>query len=371
MPGWNKDWRNAAKLAVNLAPAYRQAERRERSGLSNSSTTALDFSDIVKDYPDSKITSDIIPGFPFCRVWSIRHAEKMPDSVNSTLLMPVSGRTAQIMCGAAAAFHAIGDVRLVEILDPGCVPAPERHPRDRIAQDGPHAITLGNIIKASIAVMRREPGSHLVGGSMSGITAAHVAAYLCKKDGPESIGSLTISGSPLNPSGSPLRMLAMQGAPTYIEIQSGPGKGRLIVPGAVMNVLFKYSGGESCGIAAQDLPAELISGRQGILQWFRDACLNRGDLFPIDTQPLKASDILCPLVTVTGRRDAIVRPGETECLHEKARHILSRKIPLDTTHYGLFEREIVAAHAVPAVARIAATLRPSGQKEVMPPQLAA
>ena len=137
--------------------------------------------------PPTKVTSEVLADFPFCRVWSFDRTEKTPNDPTFLIVAPYSGTDVRIMSDAVTAFLPIGNVRLIE-------------QRDRHRVPFYHTNGLDDSTGALIEVARRNPNCHMIGFSQSGVPATVATAWMYQNPafkGREP-ASLTVIGSPIN-----------------------------------------------------------------------------------------------------------------------------------------------------------------------------
>jgi poly-beta-hydroxyalkanoate depolymerase len=265
--------------------------------------------------PETKVSSEILTDFPFCRVWSFDRVEKTPDAPTFLIVAPYSGTDDRIMSDAVSALLPIGNVRLIGQRDRHRVPFPYTNGHE-------------DAISAIIEVARINPRCHLVTFSESGTKGAVTTAWMYQN--PEFKGK----------------------EPPYIMVGPyWPGAGHLVFPGAVSKMFMQKEGiPKKILIDAdnQSMPAEHVRDTQNRV--FRQFLLAK-EKYEFRGRRVDTHAITCPVHTFAGELDDIVRPAQTHDLHRLTPNASSRvcRTIAGTDHYDLVGRRTLTEDIIPII----------------------
>jgi pimeloyl-ACP methyl ester carboxylesterase len=318
--------------------AYDNAKAAERVGSAPLREPLPDFSAFLRRHPRAEIWHEILADFPSVRVSHIVHPGADANTPNIVEVVQNSGNTADKGLGTAEAFYAIGHVRLVQHREPRYV-------------DNAVRIDLNHSATAVASVIKAQTGrSWVIGTSQAGIVSMLAASRVADR-----LAGLIVIGSPVHPQIAPgftsLAARYITQDPEFIRIADAyPGAGRSVLPGAVMKVMFTLAG-ESCGHNdQQNLPAELISGEAGMLDWFRRAQLTKGTCVRLGNQTYDLSAIMAAVIMVIAKQDLIVNPRQTLHLHLATPNALSHDVvEIEGGHYDLLKTRVLEDSVLPVV----------------------
>ncbi|MDE1901455.1 MAG: hypothetical protein KGI37_07420 [Alphaproteobacteria bacterium] len=344
-----------ADITARLWPTYAEAAWQEVMGLSVP---------LMEPTPDFKIDDSIRSGkiphidvttqriTPDCRMWNFTRHDSTAHTPRFLIVSPDSGSGSEAMTEFVHAFSWWGNVSLLQWVDPHYVPCG-------------HDISLDSLTGAVVKAVAMNPKCHIVGDSQSGITAARAAFYTAQR--PElreaAPASLTVISSPIDASRKPLasiNWMATHSVGRPLAIPAGwayPGRGRMILPGAIMKLMFKHAPDEpKTAFPVQALSDQFIGDTlEGVFRQFllaRGKDVYRGEV--IDPAQYKG------FVSVfMGARDKICTPRQTDALLDltpNAAGHFSYTHP-GGTHYGMLEYGVAAAIIAPSVAKAAGIAR--------------